>query len=229
VLTAFTRLGHIVDYFSRSDWHTSFALLPPTRSFDDFLYILRVFSAHLRLIISTVRLAPNFSGMTSMQHQNKLSSIVQRINSAPAFCRSWLLSALFGRTIKFAGTAAVQVEQLDFQKARLKLANRRKVQNHIGSVHAAATALLGESASGFLLGMHVPDDKIPLLKSMQIQYLKRSTGALTAQAQLNDEQISHIATADKGEVVIRVLIKDQLGVEPVEALYTWAWIPKIRK
>ena len=77
--------------------------------------------------------------------------------------------------------------------------------------------------------MHVPDDKIPLLKSMQIHYLKRSTGALTAQAQLDDDQISQIRSAEKGEVVIRVLIKDQLGVEPVEALFTWAWIPKVRK
>lgn len=180
-------------------------------------------------VARAVSVAPNFSGMTSMQNQNKLSRLVQKVNSAPVFCRSWLLSLLFGRTIKFAGTAGVQVEQLDWHKSRLKLPNRKKVQNHIGSVHAAATALLGESASGFLLGMHVPDDKIPLLKSMQIQYLKRSTGALTAQAQLDDAQISQIRSEEKGEVVIRVLIKDQLGVEPVEALFTWAWIPKVRK
>ena len=64
---------------------------------------------------------------------------------------------------------------------------------------------------------------------MQIQYLKRSTGALTALAQLDEAQITHIQHSDKGEVVIRVLIKDQLGVEPVEALYTWAWVPKLRK
>lgn len=164
-----------------------------------------------------------------MPSPNKLSRLVTKINAAPVFCRSWLLTLLFGRTIKFAGTAGVQVEALDFHQAKLRLANRRKVQNHIGSVHAAATALLGESASGFLLGMHIADDKIPLLKSMQIQYLKRSTGALTGLAQLDEAQIKQIQHSDKGEVVIRVLIKDQLGVEPVEALYTWAWIPKVRK
>ena len=59
--------------------------------------------------------------------------------------------------------------------------------------------------------------------------LVQSAGVLTAQAQLDEDQISQIRTADKGEVVIRVLIKDQLGVEPVEALFTWAWIPKVRK
>ncbi len=164
-----------------------------------------------------------------MQNQNKLSRIVQKISAAPAFCRPWLLSALFGCSIKFAGTAGIRVEQLDFQQARLKLYNRGKVQNHIGTVHAAATALLGESASGFLLGMHMPDDKIPLLKSMQIRYLKRSTGALTAEARLDDSQISLIRSAEKAEVEIRVLIKDQLGVEPVEAVYLWAWIPKPKK
>lgn len=164
-----------------------------------------------------------------MQNQNKLSRIVHKINHTPTFCRSWLLSLLFGRAVKFAGTAAVQVEQLDQRRARLKLRNKTKVQNHIGSVHAAATALLGESASGFLLGMHVPDDKIPLLKSMQIQYLKRSTGHLMASAELDDSQITLLQTAEKGEVSIRVTIKDQLGIEPVEALYIWAWIPKTKK
>ena len=164
-----------------------------------------------------------------MQSQNKLNRLVTKINTAPAFCRCWLLTLLFGRTIKFAGTAGVQVEALNLQQAKLRLANRRKVQNHIGSVHAAATALLGESASGFLIGMHVPDDKIPLLKSMQVQYLKRSTGALTATASLSTEQIIQIHQLDKGEVAVRVQIIDQLGVAPVEAVYLWAWVPKVRK
>lgn len=164
-----------------------------------------------------------------MNAQNKLSRLVSKINSAPAFCRSWLLTMLFGRAIKFAGTAGVKIDSLDFAHAKLRLPNRSKVQNHIGSVHAAATALLGESASGFLLGMHVSDDKIPLLKSMQIQYLKRSTGTLTAQTQLDETQINQIRSTEKGEIVIRVLIRDQLGIEPVEALYTWAWVPKVRK
>lgn len=163
-----------------------------------------------------------------MSPDNKLSRLVSRINHAPSFCRSFLLSLLFGRTIKFAGTAGVTVLQLNKLQAILRLQNRRKVQNHIGSVHAAATALLGESASGFLIGMHVPDDRIPLLKSMQVQYLKRSTGDLTAQAQLSDEQIRLIQQTDKGEVTVPVLITDTAGVQPVQAEYVWAWVPKKR-
>lgn len=163
-----------------------------------------------------------------MTAQNKLSQLVSKIHRAPAFTQSWLLSKLFGRAIKFAGTAGIVIKQLDFQQATLVQGNFRKVQNHIGSVHAAAMALLGESASGFLLGMHVPDERLPLLKSMRLDYVKRATGPLTAVAALSDDQIQQIRKQEKGEVTIRVHISDQLGVEPVIAEYVWAWIPKNR-
>ena len=164
-----------------------------------------------------------------MQAQNKLSGIVHKLQRLPSFCHRFLLSQLFGRTIKFAGTAGVQVLALDHQHATLRIANRSKVQNHIGGVHAAAMALLGESASGFLLGMHVPDDRIPLLKTMTVHYVKRATGNLTATAKLTEEQIAAICHHEKGEVTIRVEILDSLGIAPVQAEFVWAWIPKARK
>ena len=163
-----------------------------------------------------------------MNANNKLSRLVAKIHGAPLFLQSWLLSQLFGRAIKFAGTAGIKIKQLNFQQAVLVQGNYRKVQNHIGSVHAAAMALLGESASGFLVGMHVPDGRLPLLKSMHLDYVKRATGKLTAVAALSDEQIQHIREQEKGEITIKVQINDQLGVEPVMAEYVWAWIPKKR-
>jgi len=163
-----------------------------------------------------------------MNAVNKLSRLVGKIHRAPVFMQSWLLSQLFGRAIKFAGTAGIVIQRLDFQQAVLIQGNFRKVQNHIGSVHAAAMALLGESASGFLVGMHVPDDRLPLLKSMHLNYVKRATGRLTAVAALSDSQIQQIREHEKGEITIQVQISDQLGVEPVIAEYVWAWIPKNR-
>lgn len=163
-----------------------------------------------------------------MQPRNRLATIVAKIQSLPAMVQPFLLSRLFGSAIKFAGTAGVHVSGLSPQQAVLKLANRRKVQNHIGGVHAAAMALLGESATGFLLGIHVPDDRIPLLKSMHLDYVKRATGDLTAVASLSPEQIQQIYQQEKGEVTIEVRITDQLNVEPVIAQFVWAWVPKKR-
>lgn len=163
-----------------------------------------------------------------MDNNNKLSRMVLKIQRAPQWMQSWLLSQLFGRAVKFAGTAGIRIRQLTFQQAVLQQANVRKVQNHIGSVHAAAMALLGESASGFLVGMHVPDDRLPLLKSMKLDYVKRASGQLTATVSLTPEQIQHIRSSAKGEVTLRVQICDQVGVEPVLAEYVWAWVSKNR-
>jgi len=163
-----------------------------------------------------------------MESNNKLSRMVVKIQQAPQWLQSWLLSQLFGRAVKFAGTAGIRIRQLTFQQAVLQQDNVRKVQNHIGSVHAAAMALLGESASGFLLGMHVPDDRLPLLKSMKLDYVKRASGQLTATVSLTAEQIQHIRNNVKGELTLQVQICDQVGVEPVLAEYVWAWVPKNR-
>jgi acyl-coenzyme A thioesterase PaaI-like protein len=169
------------------------------------------------------------TGMTSMSAINKLGRYVTKINSYPAWLVSPLLSLLFGKAIKFVGTASVKVDSLNFHQAVLSLANKAKVQNHIGTIHAAAMALLGESASGFLVGLHVADDRIPLLKSMQLNYVKRATGKLMATATLTDEQIQLIRNTEKGEITVLVQIKDELNVEPVIAEFVWAWVPKQRK
>ena len=165
----------------------------------------------------------------SQAKPNKLQRIVSKCYQLPAFLHRFALSTVFGRVIKFAGTAGVEVLELKGQRAVLRLKNRKKAQNHIGSVHAAATGLLAESATGFLLGIHLPDNKLPLLKQMQVDYVKRSTGDLTAVATLSDEQISAMHTEDKGEVTVAVTITDSAGIEPVQAKMTWAWIPKQRK
>ncbi|WP_233520565.1 DUF4442 domain-containing protein [Flocculibacter collagenilyticus] len=164
-----------------------------------------------------------------MKAINKLGKIVNTVNRFSPKIRSKALSFLFSRTIKFAGTAGVRVQTLEEGQSVLHLANKKKVQNHIGSVHAAGTALLGESATGFLAGLHIPDSRIPLLKNMNIDYVKRSTGNLTAKATLSQEQVDYIRNTEKGEIDVPVIITDEVGVEPVKCTYTWAWVPKKRK
>ena len=159
---------------------------------------------------------------------NKLGRIVSRINRFSPRFRQPLMSFVFGRVIKFAGTASISIPQLEFKASVLQLKNRRKVQNHIGSVHAAATALLGESATGFLIGLHIPDDKIPLLKSMHVDYVKRSQGDLIAKATVTDQQIEQMRNSEKGEVSVNVVVTDEKGNQPVNCEYIWAWVPKRR-
>ncbi|PTS84251.1 DUF4442 domain-containing protein [Pseudomonas sp. HMWF032] len=159
---------------------------------------------------------------------NRLSRIVDRVHRLPITLQGPALSLLFGSQVKFAGTAKVRVHTLTQQQAVMSIANKRKVQNHIKGVHAAAMALLAESATGFLVGMNVPDDKLPLIKSLKVDYLKRATGSLIADARLTPEQVHAIQTQDKGEVLVAVTVTDEAGIQPIQCEMLWAWVSKKR-
>ena len=158
--------------------------------------------------------------------KNQLAKIVDKLNKKPAWIRYRLLSFVLGSTVKFVGTAGVKCLQLSAEKSVFRLANRKKVRNHIGTIHAAASALVAETATGMAIGMHVPDDKIPLLKVMHVEYIKRSTGALTAEASLTREQIELLHKDDKGSMLIACKVTDDAGIEPVDCQMEWAWISK---
>lgn len=161
-----------------------------------------------------------------MAVHNRLNRVVALIYRLPAKWRPALLSRLFGSQVKLAGTAAVRVEEMTRQRATLSLANRRKVQNHIKGVHAAAMALLAESATGFLVGMNLPDTKLLLIKTLKVDYRQRVVGGLTAVASLTPEQIAALAEQDKGELWVTVTITDETGAVPIECGMLWAWISK---
>ncbi len=103
------------------------------------------------------------------------------------------------------------------------------MQNHIKGVHAAAMALLAETATGFLTGLHIPDNRILLIKSLHVDYLKVVEGGLTATATLSAEQQKFIADNEKGELVIPVTVIDDAGNEPIQCQMLWAWLPKRKK
>lgn len=157
---------------------------------------------------------------------NRLNRVVALIYRLPVAWRTPLLSRLFGSQVKLAGTTRVRVHEMTRRQATLSIANRRPVQNHIKGVHAAAMALLAESATGFLVGMNMPDNKLLLIKSLKVDYLKRVVGGLTAVANLTAEQIAAMAQQDRGEVLVAVTVTDDSGQQPIVCEMLWAWISK---
>jgi uncharacterized protein (TIGR00369 family) len=166
--------------------------------------------------------------LPGMSADNRLARALAPLERLPGWMRPAVRSYVIGRTIPFVGTAGLRIEALDAGRCELSLANRRKVRNHIGGVHAAATALLAETATGLAFGMHLPDDKLPLLKRMQVDYLKRATGGLKAVARLAPEQIAALAREEKGDAAIACTVTDAAGVETVACTMVWAWIPRKR-
>lgn len=161
-----------------------------------------------------------------MPATNRLGRVVGLINRLPNAVRPALLSLLFASQVRFAGTARIRVEQLQRHRALLRLRNRRKVRNHIGGVHAAAMALLAESATGFLAAMNLPDDRLLLIKTLRVDYHRRAQGDLQALAELSAEQIAQIVQQERGELRVPVRITDASGQAPIECEMLWAWRPR---
>ena len=159
---------------------------------------------------------------------NQMSRLIGKLQALPPGLQPMAQTFLLGKGVPFLGTAGMQFEQVTPQRVVVSVANKRKVQNHIKGIHAAAMALLAETATGFVVGMNLPDSKLPLLKSMKIDYVRRSTGDMRAVAELTPQQIQSIVNDDKGEVVVKVMVTDAANVQPVECEMTWAWVPKKR-
>eukprot|EP00164_Ancoracysta_twista_P002469 GFYU01003278.1.p1 GENE.GFYU01003278.1~~GFYU01003278.1.p1 ORF type:complete len:169 (-),score=47.85 GFYU01003278.1:104-610(-) len=158
-----------------------------------------------------------------------LANVVKYAGYVPEKYRSTALTAIASFAIKYVGTSGARIVELTHSKAEVTLQNRKRVQNHIGGVHACAMALTAETATGFVLGMNVPADRMPLLKTMSIDYNKRAKGNIRAVAELTPEMQQLIRNTEKGELTVPVVVTDEEGKEPIEASMTWAWIPKVRK
>ncbi len=161
--------------------------------------------------------------------ENRLSGYVTKINKLPKFIRPFLLTSLFCTKVKYAGTSGIELISINKKSVLLRLKNRKKAQNHIGGIHAVAAALLAESTTGIVLGLNIPDTRIPLIKSMKISYHRRMQGDLQAEAKLTDQQIEDIMGNEKGTLIIPVEITDDSGEQPIVCEMEWAWIVKKKK
>ncbi|MFR0690761.1 DUF4442 domain-containing protein [Enterobacterales bacterium AE_CKDN230030158-1A_HGKHYDSX7] len=164
--------------------------------------------------------------MKGKPKRNRLALAAYLIQRLPRRLHEPLLSRLFCSQVRFAGTAGVRIQKLSDSEVRMSLANHRRARNHIGGVHAAAMALLAESASGCMVGMNLPDHKLPLIKTLKVDYLRRASGSLRAIATLTPEQRRAMQEEDRGEALVQVTLLDDSGAEPARCEMRWAWVRK---
>lgn len=160
---------------------------------------------------------------------NRMAAGVKKMESfLPESMYPFGYTMLFNGLVKLAGTAGLQVEKLSVKESEVYLKNRKKVQNHIGGLHACSMALAAESATGMVVGMNVPDTHIPLIKSMHVDFVRRCQGDVRVKAWLSDEDYRRIHEEDKGDVSVQVRVEDESGNEPIETEMIWAWVNKDR-
>lgn len=164
-----------------------------------------------------------------MNTKNRIEKLVDKFNIIPNPLRNPVMSFLFGRGVPYFGTTGVLIHSLTTTEAEMSVKNRRRVQNHIQGIHACAMSVLAEAATGMLVGINVPDDKLPLIKNMNISYKRLAQGDLRAIAHLEEHQVEKIRNSERGEIIVPVKITDETGNEPASFEMTWAWVTKSPK
>jgi len=131
----------------------------------------------------------------------------------------WLFSRILGWVIPYTGTIGANIKTLKPGYARIQMQDRRKVRNHLHSVHALALANLGEVTSGLaMLGALSADTRgIPTLLSTE--YYKKARGLLVAESHCSPPTVTEDTDFEvyadiidtEGDKVARTTVNWRLG------------------
>lgn len=148
----------------------------------------------------------------------RLRSLWGRLSPYPG--GKWLFSRILGRMAPYSGTIGALVEQLEPGYAKVSLADRRRVRNHLDSIHAVALVNLAEQASGLAVLMGLPSDVRGILTGLTITYLKKARGRLVAECRcaipavagsIDYEAVATIKDSGE-EVVAQAVARWRLGL-----------------
>jgi uncharacterized protein (TIGR00369 family) len=116
-----------------------------------------------------------------------------------------LFSLVAGRVAPYSGTLGARVEALAPGHARVRMPDRRRLRNHLRSVHAMALANLAEMTGNLALMAALPDASNMIPTGFSIEYVKKARGEVVATGSLGP------VDAARGEIEWRVEIRDGGG------------------
>lgn len=120
----------------------------------------------------------------------------------------WLFSRAVCFKAPYFATIAPRFVALEPGRCEVRMRDRRRVHNHLGTVHAIALCNLAELSAGVMTDATLPADMRWIPKGMSVDYLKKATGTMHAVA-IPDRPL---VSADAGyDAPVTVEVRDEAG------------------
>jgi acyl-coenzyme A thioesterase PaaI-like protein len=123
-----------------------------------------------------------------------------------------LFSRAFAFKAPYFATIRPRFTVIEADHAELVIPDRRRVHNHLGTVHAIALCNGLEAAMGALAEASIPPHRRWIPKGMEVAYTAKAQGDITCVAETDREQW----TDGRNDVVVRVRGVDREGVTVVD-------------
>jgi acyl-coenzyme A thioesterase PaaI-like protein len=127
-----------------------------------------------------------------------------------------IFSRMIGRIAPYTGSVGARVETLSPGHSVWTMRDRRRVRNHLRSVHAVALVNLAEVTSGTAMLTALPPGIRGIVTGLSIQYLKKARGTLTAECRCQVPSINGETRYD-----VRAEVRDESGDVVAVATVNW--------
>jgi acyl-coenzyme A thioesterase PaaI-like protein len=125
----------------------------------------------------------------------------------------WLFTRAVCWRAPYFASVRPSITELAPGYCEVRIANRRRVRNHLGTVHAIAMANMCELAAGLATEVTIPTSLRWIPRGMTIEYLKKAGSNLRAVCQLGEAP----AWRDGLELTMPVLVLDASDTPVVQA------------
>ena len=132
----------------------------------------------------------------------------------------WVFNRLVGLAVPYSGSPSPKVQELSPGRARVHLRDKRRVRNHLSSIHAIALANVLELTSGLAMMAALSPDVRGIVASLEVRYHKKARGLLEVTSECQPpstltENTEFLATAEardaSGDVVSSISVTWILG------------------